>query len=167
MQLISSHLVSHQESWQQLSWLLETPLPTTSFSILWSTSPAFSEPLILFTPAFQPPPSSPMSSLDEQLAQAVAAIMMLSNSMAAMQNQIGILTQNVAEQQQRMLQPVVPAHLSPLNIPLPPSPPSPPHHPSPHLQGQYVFPPPPSGPRNQRLWLPFTSPASKMRPNHS
>ena len=49
-----------------------------------------------------------MFSLDEQLAQAVAAIMMLSNSMVAMQNQIGILTQNVAEQQQKMLQPVVP-----------------------------------------------------------
>ena len=69
---------------------------------------------------------------------------MLSTSMAAMQNQIGILTQSVAQQQQAMLQPIapIPAPLSPLNIPLPSSPPSPPHHPSPHMQGQYMFPPP-------------------------
>ena len=82
-----------------------------------------------------------MASLDVQLAQAVEAITMLSTSMAAMQNQIGILTQSVAQQQQAMLQPItpVPAPLSPLNIPLPPSPPSPPHHPSLHMQGQLVF----------------------------
>ena len=85
-----------------------------------------------------------MASLDEQLAQAVSMITMLSNSMVAMQQQMSILTQNVAEQQQRMLQPVapIPVPLSPLNIPLPPSPPSPPHHPSPYMQGQYVLPPP-------------------------
>ena len=85
-----------------------------------------------------------MSSLDVQLAQAVKAITMLSTSMAAMQQQIGILTQSVAQQQQAMLQPIapVPAPLSPLNIPLPPSPPSPPRRLSPQMQGQYVFPPP-------------------------
>ena len=83
-----------------------------------------------------------MSSLDEQLAQAVAAIMMLSNSMTAMQQQVTILTQNIYEQQQRVLQPVAPVPLLPLTIPLPPSPPSPPHWPSPYLQEQYVLPPP-------------------------
>ena len=59
-----------------------------------------------------------MSSLDKQLAQAMAAITMLSNSMVAMQQEVAILTQNIAEKQQRMLQPVAPAPLSPLNIPL-------------------------------------------------
>ena len=85
-----------------------------------------------------------MASLDVQLAQAVEAITMLSTSMAAMQQQIGILTQSIAQQQQAMLQPIapVPIPLSPLNIPLPPSPPSPPHCPSPQMQGQYIFPPP-------------------------
>ena len=83
-----------------------------------------------------------MASLDEQLAQAVTAITMLSNSMMAMQQQVAILIQNIHEQQQRMLQPVIPAPLSPLNIPFLPSPPSPPCHPSLYLQGQYVLPPP-------------------------
>ena len=85
-----------------------------------------------------------MASLDIQLAQAVEAITMLSNSMVAMQQQVAILTQNVADQQQRMLQSITPvsALLSPLNIPLPPSPPSPPCRPSPYMQGQYVLPPP-------------------------
>ena len=41
-----------------------------------------------------------------------------------------------------MLQPVAPAPLSPLNIPLPPSQPSPPHRPSLYLHGQYTLPPP-------------------------
>ena len=68
----------------------------------------------------------------------------LLTSMAAMQQQIGILTQSIAQQQQAMLQPIVPvpAPLSPLNIPLPPSPPSPPCRLSPQIQGQYMFPPP-------------------------
>ena len=115
-----------------------------SFSGYRQTSPAFSEPSIFFTPANQPSPTSPMSSLDVQLAQAVKAITMLSTSMAAMQQQIGILTQSVTQQQQAMLQPIapIPAPLSPLNISLPPSPPSPPHRPSPQVQGQYIFPPP-------------------------
>ena len=84
-----------------------------------------------------------MASLDIQLAQAVEVIMMLSTSMAAMQNQIGILTQSIAQQQQAMLQPIapIPRSLSPLSIPLPPSPPSPPRRPSPPVQGQYMFPP--------------------------
>ena len=61
-----------------------------------------------------------MSSLDVQLAQAVEAITMLLTSMAAMQQQIRILTQSVAQQQQAMLQPIapVPCSLSPINIPL-------------------------------------------------
>ena len=85
----------------------------------------FSETFVLFTSTVQPSPMSPMSSLDEQLAQAVAVITMPSNSMVAMQQQVAVLTQNVHEQQQRILQPVVPAPLSPLNIPLLLSPPSP------------------------------------------
>ena len=89
-----------------------------SFSGYRQTSPAFSEPSVLFTPAYQPSPTSPMASLDVQLAQAVEAITMLLTSMAAMQQQIGILTQSVAQQQQAMLQPIapVPVPLSPLNI---------------------------------------------------
>ena len=84
-----------------------------------------------------------MASLDEQLAQAVAVITMLLNSMVAMQQQVLILIQNVAEHQQRILQPIapVPVPLSPLSIPLLPSPPSPPCRPSLYLQGQYVLPP--------------------------
>ena len=129
---------------QQQSWFLKLLflLPTTSFSLHHSMSPEFSEPLVLFTPGVQPSTTSPMSSLDEQLAQAVAAITMLSNSMVAMQQQVAILTQNVYKQQQRMLQSVIPTPLSPLNIPLPPSPPSSLCHSSPYLQGQYAFPPP-------------------------
>ena len=103
-------------------------------------SPESSEPSVLFTPAIQPFPTSPMSSLDEQLAQAVAAITMLFNSMTAMQQQVAILTQNMVDQQQKMLQPIapVPTPLSPLNIPLPPLPPSPSCRSSPYLQEQYV-----------------------------
>ena len=84
-----------------------------------------------------------MSFLNEQLAQAVAAITMLSNSMAAMQQQVSILTQNVADQQQRILQPVASIPLSPLNIPLPPSPPSPSHRPSPYILAGAVHAPTP------------------------
>ena len=105
-------------------------------------SPAFSELSILFTSTIQSSPTSPMSSLNKQLAQAVAAITMLSNSMAAMQNQVVILTQNVHEQNQRLLQPIAPTSLSPLNILLPPLSPSPPCQPSLYLQGQYMLPPP-------------------------
>ena len=83
-----------------------------------------------------------MASLDEQLAQAVTAITMLSNSMIAMQQQVSILTQNVHDQQQIMLQPVAPAPLSPLNILLPPLPPSPPQHSGAYQQGMYALPPP-------------------------
>ena len=117
------------------------PLPTTSFSHYHQMSPIFSEPSVLFTPTIQPSPTWPMASLNEQLVRAVAAITMLSNSIVAMQQQVSVLTQNIVEQQQKMLQPIAPAPLSPLNILLPPSPPSP-HRPSPYLQGQYALPPP-------------------------
>ena len=40
----------------------------------YKTSPVFSEPSVLFTPAYQPSPISPMASLDVQLAQAVEVI---------------------------------------------------------------------------------------------
>ena len=122
-----------------------------------SLNPPFSSP-----PAYQSSPTSPMASLDVQLAQAVEAITMLLNSMVAMQQQVAILTQNIHEQQQRMLQPIVPVHapLSPLNIPLPPLPPSPPCCPSPYMQGQYV---PPSESRNWKLQLPFTLPENMTK----
>ena len=104
----------------------------------------FRSPSVLFTPTYQPSPTSLMASLDVQLAQAIEAITMLLTSMAAMQNQIGILTQSVVQQQQTMLQPIapVPVPLSPLNIPLPLSPPSPHHRLSLQMQGQYIFPSP-------------------------
>ena len=84
-----------------------------------------------------------MASLDKQLAQALAVITMLSNSMVSMQQQVSILTQMVAAQQH--LQHVMPAPLSLLNVPLSTSLPSPPQCPSSHLsaynRGLYVLPP--------------------------
>ena len=58
-----------------------------------------------------------------------------------MQQQVAVLIQNVHDQQQIMLQPVAPAPLSPLNIPLPLSPLSPPQHPAVYQQGMYALPP--------------------------
>ena len=98
-----------------------------------------------------------MASLDKQLAQALTAITMLSNSMVSMQQQVSILTQTVAAQQH--LQPIMPAHLSLLNVPLPTSPPSPPQCSSLHLQsaynrGSYMFPPQATQTKEPKIAMP-------------
>ena len=136
------------------------------FSHYHQMSLVFSEPSVNFTPTVQLSPTFPMSSLDKQLAQAMAAITMLSNSMVAMQQQVAILIQNIAKQQQRMLPPIAPVPLSPLNIPLPCL-----HHPllvvPAHICKGSMCSLPLSGRRNQKLQLLFISPANMMKPSHS
>ena len=153
--------------WQSCVLTLDTTLHTVQhvFLTLPSNIPWVFRTLCTLYPHCSTFPTSPMAFLDGQLAQAIAAITMLSNSMVAIQQQISVLIQNVAVQQQRMLQPITPTPLSPLNILLSLS-----HHLHCNIlvlisKGCMCFHLQPI-PKNQRLPCQFISQANKMIWNH-
>lgn len=136
---------------------MQETIATMSLSYLQSSSPKFSETFTTHTHTphlpLSPPPQ--MVSLDEQVAQALNTITMLSNNMTSMQWDISILMQQVVMNQQPVTSQPIQLPSS-INIPLPQSPPQQP----PSL---YFFPPamftsPPTHTKEPKIMalIPFT-----------